>query len=131
MQITIDIGSNQKAFKELEIATGEIISDCYQCGKCTAGCPASKTLSPSVLIHYLQLGLFEEAVNSESIWSCMGCLTCSERCPKNVSPAAIIEGLKRIHLNNLQPRVILHTLGQEFLANSTQQAVVSGFRKFV
>lgn len=129
MQITINI--DNKPLRELELATGETLSDCYQCGKCTAGCPASKTLSPSVLIHYLQLGLFDEAANSESIWSCMGCLTCSERCPKNVSPAAIIEGLKRIHLNNMQPRVVLHKLGQEFLTNSTQQAVVSGFRKFV
>lgn len=123
--------NNQSAFRDLELATGETIPDCYQCGKCTAGCPASMDPSPSMLIHYLQLGLFNKAVNSESIWNCMGCLTCSERCPKNVSPAAIVEGLKRIHLNNLNPRIILHTLGQEFLANSTQQAVVSGFRKFV
>jgi len=127
----INLKSNQSAFGELELATGETISDCYQCGKCTAGCPASMDPSPSVLIHFLQLGLFDKAVNSESIWNCMGCLTCSERCPKNVNPATIVEGLKRIHLNNLQPRVILHALGQEFLANSTQQAVVSGFRKFV
>ncbi len=121
----------QSAFRDLELATGETIPDCYQCGKCTAGCPASMDPSPNMLIHYLQLGLFNKAVNSESIWNCMGCLTCSERCPKNVSPAAIIEGLKRIHLNSLNPRITLHTLGQEFLANSTQQAVVSGFRKFV
>jgi len=129
MQVNIE--NNQSAFRDLELATDETISDCYQCGKCTAGCPASMDPSPSVLIHFLQLGLFDKAVNSESIWSCMGCLTCSERCPKNVSPAAIVEGLKRLHLNRMKQRVIVHTLGQEFLANSTQQAVVSGFRKFV
>ncbi len=129
MLITFE--NNQSALRGLELATGETISDCYQCGKCTAGCPAFMDPSPSLLVHFLQLGLFEKAVNSESIWDCMGCLTCSERCPKNVSPAAIIDGLKRIHLNNLDPRVNINSLGQEFLAHSTQQAVVSGFRKFV
>ncbi len=129
MQINTE--NNQAAIRDLEIATGETISDCYQCGKCTAGCPASMDPSPSLLIHLLKLGLFTKAVNSASIWDCMACLTCSERCPKNVSPAAIIEGLKRIHLNNMEPEINLNSLGQEFLAHSTQQAVVSGFRKFV
>jgi heterodisulfide reductase subunit C len=61
----------------------------------------------------------------------MACLTCSERCPKNVSPAAIIEGLKLIHLRNMNSRVSAESLGQEFLTESTQMAVVSGFRKFL
>lgn len=122
---------SQRAIRELELSTGETISDCYQCGKCTAGCPAEMDPPPSVLIQYLRLGFFEQARNAESIWSCMACLTCSERCPKNVSPAAIIEGLKLLHLRGLDSRVKPESLGQEFLANSTQQAVVSGFRKFV
>ena len=120
-----------EAIRELERDTGETLSDCYQCGKCTAGCPASMDTPPSVLIRKLRLGLYQQALNSESIWSCMTCLTCSERCPKNVSPAAIIEGLKLIHLRNMDPRVDAGALGQEFLAQSTQQAVVSGFRKFI
>lgn len=119
------------AIKELEQSTGETISDCYQCGKCTAGCPASMDPPPSLLIRKLQLGMFKEVVSEESIWSCMACLTCSERCPKNVSPAAIIEGLKLIHLRDMDSRVHAEELGQEFLAQSTQQAVVSGFRKFI
>ena len=122
---------NLKAIRELELGTGETISDCYQCGKCTAGCPAEMDPPPSVLIQYLKLGFYEMAVNAESIWSCMACLTCSERCPKNVSPAAIIEGLKLRHLRTLDSRVAAETLGHEFLANATQQAVVSGFRKFL
>lgn len=119
------------AIRELEQATGEVLSDCYQCGKCTAGCPASMDTPPSVLIRKLRLGLYQAAVDSESIWSCMACLTCSERCPKNVSPAAIIEGLKLIHLRDMDPRVEIEGLGAEFLSQSTQQAVVSGFRKFI
>ena len=124
-------GQSLTAIQELERSTGEKISDCYQCGKCTAGCPASMDPPPSVLIRKLQLGMYKEVVSEMSIWSCMACLTCSERCPRNVSPAAIIEGLKLIHLRDMDPQVQAEGLGQEFLAQSTQQAVVSGFRKFI
>ena len=124
-------GQSLSAIQQLEQSTGEKISDCYQCGKCTAGCPASMDPPPSLLIRKLQLGMFKEVVSEESIWSCMACLTCSERCPKNVSPAAIIEGLKLVHLREMDPRVQAEGLGQEFLTQSTQQAVVSGFRKFI
>ena len=124
-------GQSLSAIQQLELSTGEKISDCYQCGKCTAGCPASMDPPPSLLIRKLQLGMFEEVVSEESIWSCMACLTCSERCPKNVSPAAIIEGLKMVHLREMDPRGQAEGLGQEFLTQSTQQAVVSGFRKFI
>ena len=61
----------------------------------------------------------------------MACLTCSERCPKNVSPAAIIEGLKQTHLLQMEAQLEVEGLGAEFLSQSTQQAVVSGFRKFI
>jgi heterodisulfide reductase subunit C len=61
----------------------------------------------------------------------MACLTCSERCPKNVSPAAIIEGLKQTHLLHMNNRLGVEEIGAQFLSQSTQQAVVSGFRKFV
>lgn len=124
-------GRSLTAIKKLERSTGEKITDCYQCGKCTAGCPASMDPPPSVLIRKLQLGMFDEVVNEQSIWSCMACLTCSERCPKSVSPAAIIEGLKLVRLRDMDPQVHIEELGQEFLAHSTQQAVVSGFRKFI
>ena len=56
-----------ESIRDLELATGETLSDCYQCGKCTAGCPASMKTTPSVLLRKLKLGLFQAAVNSESI----------------------------------------------------------------
>ncbi len=125
------VEKDQKRIRELELATGETLSDCYQCGKCTAGCPASMDPAPSVLIQFLKLGQFDLAKNAESIWSCMACLTCSERCPKNVSPAAIIEGLKNLHLRSMDPRVNLEAMSRDLLAHSPQMAIISGFRKFI
>lgn len=73
------------------------INLCYQCGKCTAGCPVAFAMdySPRQVIRLLQLDLIEEALNTESIWICASCETCSERCPRGVDIASIMDALRR------------------------------------
>lgn len=73
---------------------------CYQCGKCTAGCPVAFTMdvAPNQIIRMLQLGLIQEALNSETIWLCASCSTCSTRCPKNVDLARVMDRLRMIAL---------------------------------
>jgi heterodisulfide reductase subunit C len=71
--------------KECEVNVG----DCYQCGKCTAGCPAAEDMdiAPSQVLRLLQTeeGKHEErALRSLSIWMCLGCETCVTRCPQEV-----------------------------------------------
>ena len=89
-------------------------ADCYQCGKCTAGCPrASKMdVSPSRLIRMLHLGDADSALKSEAIWQCVSCQTCTTRCPKNVDCAAVMDALremayKRGMTNEKQSSVVL------------------------
>lgn len=74
------------------------IADCYQCGKCTAGCPRGEKMvrTPSQLMRFVQTGLIEEAAKSVSIWQCVSCLTCSARCPKSVNVAGVIDALRQI-----------------------------------
>lgn len=62
------------------------VKDCYQCGKCSAGCPvaASADATPREVIRYLQLGLLDEALHSNMPWYCVGCGMCLARCPQNV-----------------------------------------------
>ena len=74
----------------LEREAGVRASDCYQCGKCAAGCPLADEMDPppSQLLRMLQLELpaYEERVlGSQAIWMCVGCETCATRCPKQVS----------------------------------------------
>lgn len=71
---------------------------CYQCGKCSAGCPVSPDmdLPPHKLMRLLQLGLGTEALQADSLWLCTSCHTCSSRCPRNVRVDAVLEVLRHL-----------------------------------
>ena len=73
-------------------------SECYQCGKCTAGCPVSPHMDipPTRLIRLLQLGHEAAALQARSIWQCVSCQTCSTRCPKSVDCAGIMDELRQL-----------------------------------
>jgi len=76
------------------------LANCYQCGKCTAGCPvaARMDLAPNQIIRTVQLGQTETALRSRAIWECVSCQTCSTRCPKEVDCAAVMDALREISL---------------------------------
>ncbi len=82
---------------KLEQEAGTQVSLCYQCGKCSAGCPAAFAMdySPREIIRLLQLNMAETALNANSIWVCATCETCSERCPRGVDPASLMDTLRR------------------------------------
>ena len=67
--------------------------ECYQCGKCTAGCPMAHAmdLMPRQVVRCAQLGLVDEVLKSKTIWLCAACHTCVERCPHSVDLPALIE----------------------------------------
>ncbi len=90
---------NQKTLaEEIEELTGINVLKCYQCGKCSAGCPVRifMKVSPNRVERIVQIGLDEEALKSETIWMCAGCLTCSTRCPQNFDLARFMDVLKEI-----------------------------------
>lgn len=72
------------------------IMDCYQCGKCTAGCPAaaSADLTPRQVMRGIQLGLADEVLDSSMIWLCLSCQTCTARCPCEIDIARVMEALR-------------------------------------
>ncbi len=73
-------------------------AECYQCGKCTAGCPRSAHMDkvPNQLIRMVQLGDVDSALKAEAIWQCVSCETCTTRCPKSVDCAGIIDALRQV-----------------------------------
>ncbi|MFN7169733.1 MAG: 4Fe-4S dicluster domain-containing protein [Candidatus Omnitrophota bacterium] len=83
--------------KTLEKDCGEKISHCYQCGKCSAGCPISFQMDylPNQIIRMVQLGMEEQALSSKTIWLCASCLTCTVRCPRKIDIAEIMDYLRR------------------------------------
>jgi heterodisulfide reductase subunit C len=85
----------------LHKATGTNVVECYQCGKCTAGCPMVRymDLAPSQVMRLAQIGdaaALERLLASTAIWSCAGCLTCTQRCPQKQDPAAIMDALREM-----------------------------------
>jgi len=76
------------------------VTNCYQCGKCSAGCPMGDQMDvlPSTIIRFVQNGDVKEAASANSIWKCLACLTCTTRCPKEVDIAAVMDALKQISI---------------------------------
>ncbi len=80
-------------------ATGVSVDACYQCGKCTAGCPVASEMDypPSRLLRMLQIRLpemEEKVLSSNGIWLCLACETCISRCPQEVDIPKLIDWLK-------------------------------------
>ncbi len=74
------------------------VRECYQCGNCTAGCPAAFTFdyTPNQVMRMLQVGLVDQVLDSKAVQLCVQCLTCTARCPRNIDIAGIFEDLKTI-----------------------------------
>jgi heterodisulfide reductase subunit C len=89
---------------EIRQITDTNVVECYQCGKCTAGCPMARymDLSPNQIMRLVQIGdksSIDRLLRSAAIWYCAGCLTCTQRCPKKLDPAAVIDALREMSGN--------------------------------
>lgn len=105
---------------------------CYQCGKCSAGCPAVSDMDilPNQIIRYAQLGLKDELLDSRAIWVCASCMTCNVRCPKGINIAEVIEALRQILLRDRQDHVRVEKLTDAEREDVPPIALISCFRKF-
>jgi heterodisulfide reductase subunit C len=71
---------------------------CYQCKRCTAGCPVAEHagMHPAQIMRAVQLGQYDMIFDDKFIWLCTGCQTCTTRCPQSIDIAAIMDELKII-----------------------------------
>lgn len=98
MELASAATRNRDEIKELQKESGVNITDCYQCGKCSAGCPVAFAMdkTPRQIIRLLQLGMLDEALKSRTIWLCATCQMCSTRCPKDVDLATLMETTRQL-----------------------------------
>jgi heterodisulfide reductase subunit C2 len=126
-------GAAAQAFiDKVEALSNQELLACYQCGKCSAGCPMAKYMDilPHQMIRYAQLGLKEELLASESIWMCVSCLTCNTRCPKGVRIAEVIEAIRQVRLRTKrQDHLHIRQLSANALATLPPIAVIGALRK--
>lgn len=88
---------NPPAAASIDEHSGERASLCFQCLKCTAGCPVAEhmDLGPSKVMRYLQLGLMDKVLESNTIWLCASCYTCATRCPNKINITHIMDALRQ------------------------------------
>jgi heterodisulfide reductase subunit C len=95
-----------KTFRDVVIeSAGEEIFDCYQCYKCSAGCPISidMDLLPHQIIRSVILNRKEKALSSKTIWLCASCETCTTRCPNEIDIAKVMDVLRQIQRESGMP----------------------------
>ena len=111
---------NLKFAQDLKALTGENALLCYQCRKCTLGCPSAYAMrmKPHELMRAVQLGLSEEIYWSGTIWVCLSCETCNTRCPQGIHILRIINGLREWskQLDYYNPYPAIPTLHRIFMA---------------
>lgn len=73
-----------------------VINQCYQCGKCSAGCPVAPEMDllPHQLVRLAVLGDVDRIVASRSIWLCLTCHTCGARCPNGIDVPALLDPIR-------------------------------------
>lgn len=81
---------------EVEKSSGISISACYQCKKCSSGCPVTFAMDylPNQILHMIQMGLKDEVLKSATIWVCASCETCTTRCPNDIDIAKIMDVMR-------------------------------------
>lgn len=106
---------------------------CMKCGKCSGTCPSYDEMEyhPHQFVSMVENGNIEPLLNSESLYKCLSCFACVERCPRNVEPAKVVEAvrvavLRQQDKNHLKPEQIPEMLDPDL----PQQAIVTAFRKY-
>lgn len=124
---------SKKICDEIIYRSGVNPRKCMKCGKCSGTCPAYDEMEyhPHEFVYMIETGAIEPLLKSKSIYRCLTCFACVDRCPRGVEPAKIIEAvrLEAIRVqdkNHLKPDQIPDLLDEEM----PQQAIVSAFRKY-
>jgi len=129
-------GSNINLAEETIQISGTNPKKCIQCGKCTATCPSEMDVKPHKVVKYLaekNLDAFWTISGVGSLWKCLSCLACVQRCPRGVEPAHLIEAVRLTAIrpqgnNYLYPDDIPQIV--ENNPEIPQQLIVSAFRKY-
>ena len=76
------------------------VQDCYQCQKCSVGCPVvfAMDYKPNQIMQMVSLGMKERVLNCHTIWVCASCYTCSTRCPNDIDIAGVMDRLRQAAL---------------------------------
>lgn len=106
---------------------------CMKCGKCSGTCPNYDEMEyhPHQFVSMVEEGRLEPLLASKSLYTCLSCMACIERCPRGVEPAKLIEAVRLLKVrqkdgNHLTANDIPARIDDDM----PQQAIVTAFRKY-
>ena len=124
---------NDRTTEQVLHSAGVDVRKCMRCGKCTATCPAFDEMEyhPHQFVYMVEKGDVEKLVQSPSIFKCLSCFACVDRCPRGVEPAKVIEAVRvavvrKQGQNHFKPEQIPAMLEEDM----PQQLFTSAFRKY-
>lgn len=113
--------------------SGVDVSKCMACGKCSGACPSYDEMEyhPHQFVSMVKKNRVERLMASPSVYKCLTCYACVERCPRGVEPAKLIEAVRLLAVreqgkNHLKADDIPALLDEDM----PQQAIVTAFRKY-
>lgn len=106
---------------------------CMKCGKCSATCPSfdEMDIKPHQFVSYVQRGDIEALANCKSLWKCLSCFACVERCPRDVQPGRIVDAARQIVVRQRGGNYLTaDEIPQRLDENLPQQLLVSAYRRY-
>ena len=124
---------NPEKTEQILRTSGVNVLKCMRCGKCSATCPSYDEMEyhPHEFVYKVEKGNIEPLMESKSIYKCLSCFACVERCPRGVEPANVIEAVRLMKIrqqgaNHMTANDVPALLDEDL----PQQAIVSAFRKY-
>ena len=127
------MNQNEKLKEEIIRISSVNPLKCMRCGKCSGTCPSYDEMEyhPHQFVYMVETGDLEPLLKSKSIYQCLTCFACVDRCPRNVEPAKLVEAIRLAAIrqkgnNHLTADDIPALLDEDM----PQQALVSALRKY-
>ncbi|MCR5707319.1 heterodisulfide reductase subunit C [Ruminococcus sp. YRD2003] len=124
---------NKNLKEQVLRSSGVNVLKCMRCGKCSATCPSYDEMEyhPHQFVYMVEKGDIGTLMKSESIYKCLTCFACVDRCPRGVEPARVVEAVRLAAVrqqggNRLEPSDIPALLDDDL----PQQAIVTAMRKY-
>ena len=124
---------SNNATEQVLRSAGVDVRKCMRCGKCTATCPAFDEMEyhPHQFVYMVEKGEIDKLANSPSIYKCLSCFACVDRCPRGVEPAKLVEAVRLSVIrqqgqNHLKTDAIPAMLDEDM----PQQLLVTALRKY-
>ena len=116
--------------EQIQITSGVDVRKCMMCGKCSASCPSYDEMEyhPHQFVKMVESGDIEPLLESESLYRCLTCFACVDRCPRGVKPANVVEAVR---LAAVRRKGGNHLPPDRLPEDMPGQALVSAMRKYI